>query len=166
MDTYLKSPGWARNLVVILILIGLLIGVFPLLKPQNKADALSGINGAFLLTQGNSLLPNSNPNEPEPKVIKRITVVTTAYSSTVWETDDDPFTTAAGTQVRDGIVANNLLAFGTRIRLPEIYGDKIFVVEDRMSWKKGYYHVDIWFPSYFEAKSYGAKNTYIEILEN
>jgi len=166
MNTYLKRPNWVRNLVLILILISLLIGVFPLLKPQGRVDALSGIDKDFLLTQGNSLLSTSNPNEPEPRVIKKLSVVTTAYSSTVWQTDSDPFTTAAGTQVRDGIVANNLLAFGTRIRLPEIYGDKIFVVEDRMNQKKGYYHVDIWFSTYSEAKNYGAKNTYIEILEN
>jgi 3D (Asp-Asp-Asp) domain-containing protein len=50
--------------------------------------------------------------------------------------------------------------------LPEIYGDKIFVVEDRMHSRKGYYHVDIWQSTYTEAKDFGAKRTYIEVLEN
>ncbi|RLC35094.1 MAG: hypothetical protein DRZ76_01140 [Candidatus Nealsonbacteria bacterium] len=103
---------------------------------------------------------------PEPKVKDKVRVVVTAYSSTPEETDADPFITAAGTRVRDGIIANNLLPFGTMVRLPELYGEKIFVVEDRMNPKKGYYHFDIWFPSYWEAKNFGAKNTYVEILES
>ena len=89
----------------------------------------------------------------------------TAYSSTVWQTDSTPFITAAGTGVRDGIIANNLLPFGTKVMVPEIYPDKIFVVEDRMHSRKGYYHIDIWFPTYIEAKNFGAKTTYIEVLE-
>ena len=93
---------------------------------------------------GNTLLPISCPSNPEPKVVKSLSVIVTAYSSTPWETWGDPFITAAGTQVREGIIANNLLPFGTRIKLPELYGDRIFIVEDRMHSKKGYYHVDIW----------------------
>ena len=120
----------------------------------------------LVILEGNTLLAISNPSNPEPKITKKLAVIVTAYSSTVWETDDDPYLTAAGTWVRDGIIANNILPFGTKVRLPEIYGDKIFVVEDRMSWKKGNYHIDVWLPSYWEAKSFGAKQTYIEILEN
>jgi 3D (Asp-Asp-Asp) domain-containing protein len=117
-----------------------------------------------IVIQDNSILPVSPM--PKQKVVRTIRVSTTAYSSTVWQTDDTPFITAAGTSVRDGIVANNLLPFGTKIRLPEIYGDKVFIVEDRMHSRKGYYHIDIWCDSYIEAKDYGAKRTYIEILEN
>ncbi|MGB9743285.1 MAG: hypothetical protein ACPLW9_01030 [Minisyncoccales bacterium] len=118
------------------------------------------------LVNNNTLLPIANPNNPEPKVIKKLWVIVTAYSSTPWETWDDPYTTAAGTKVRNGIVANNYLPFGARIRLPELYGDKIFIVEDRLNPRKGYYHVDIWFPSYWQAKQFGVKKTYIEILES
>ena len=92
-------------------------------------------------------------------------VVITAYSSTVLETDETPLITASGTGVKDGIVANNLLPFGTRIRIPEIYGDKIFVIEDRMNPRIGPYHIDIWLPSYQEALNFGRKNVFIEILE-
>jgi 3D (Asp-Asp-Asp) domain-containing protein len=117
-----------------------------------------------IVIQNNSILPVSQM--PKAKIVRTIRVITTAYSSDVWQTDSTPFITANGTYVRDGIVANNLLPFGTRIRLPEIYGDKIFVVEDRMHSRKGYYHVDIWQSTYTEAKDYGAKRTYIEVLEN
>lgn len=116
------------------------------------------------IVQGNSLLPTSNHSNPA-RIIKKVNVIVTGYSSSIFETDDDPYTTAAGTQVREGIVANNLLPIGTKIKIPELYGEKIFVVEDRMHWKKGYYHVDIWFPSYWQAKNFGAKKTRIEILE-
>jgi len=115
--------------------------------------------------QENSLLAASNPAAPvrPPKTLK---MIITAYSSTPWETDDTPFITASGETVKEGIVANNMLPFGTEIRIPELYGDKIFVVEDRMNWTKGYYHIDIWFPDYCQAKSFGAKITYIEVLES
>ncbi|MBU2540257.1 3D domain-containing protein [Patescibacteria group bacterium] len=90
----------------------------------------------------------------------------TAYSSTVGETDSTPFITASGSTVREGIVANNLLPFGTKIMVPQLYGDKIFVVEDRMNRKKGNYHLDIWFSSYSEAKKFGAEIAYVEVLED
>ena len=114
--------------------------------------------------QGNSFLPVSNPEGPIR--VKTVKVIITAYSSTVWQTDDTPFITASGKTVEQGIVANNMLPFGTEIRIPELYGDEIFVVEDRMNQRKGYYHVDIWFADYEQAKNFGAKNTYIEVLES
>ena len=120
---------------------------------------------SLLVFGSNTLISKLNPANPEPKVVQKLPVVITAYSSTVWETDEDPFITAAGTGVRDGIIANNYLPFGTKVRIPELYGDKVFTVEDRMNWKKGNYQVDIWFSSYLEAKEFGAKRTYIEILE-
>ena len=113
-----------------------------------------------------ALLPVSDPGAPEPKVVKKMPVVITAYSSSVWQTDSTPFITASNTEVRDGIIANNYLPFGTRIRIPEIYGDKIFVVEDRMHRSKSKYQIDIWFSSYTEAKEFGAQRSYIEILES
>ncbi|OGZ17689.1 MAG: hypothetical protein A2V72_00065 [Candidatus Nealsonbacteria bacterium RBG_13_37_56] len=114
--------------------------------------------------QGNSFLIVSNSQDPIK--IKKVKVIVTAYSSTVCQTDDTPFITASGSYVEEGIVANNMLPFGTEIRIPELYGDKIFVVRDRMNQRKGHYHVDIWFPDYSQAKDFGAKITYIEIIES
>lgn len=102
----------------------------------------------------------------EYEVVKKVKMVITAYSSRVEETDSTPFITASGKTVADGIIANNMLPFGAKIRIPELYGDKIFVVEDRMHQRKGKYHVDIWFPEYSQAKEFGSKLTYIEILED
>ena len=94
-------------------------------------------------------------------------MVVTAYSSAVNQTDDTPFITASGKYVEDGIIANNMLSFGTRVRLPELYGDKIFVVQDRMHQRKGKYHADVWMSEYKQAKDFGAKwNVKVEILES
>lgn len=112
--------------------------------------------------QQNSLRPNAE--HQFTKTSQRITVIVTGYSSTPWQTDSTPFITAAGTKVKEGIVATNFLPFGTKIRIPEIYGDKIFVVEDRMHPRNNYF-VDIWFPSYWQAKNFGVRKTVIEILE-
>jgi len=100
--------------------------------------------------------------EPETNLVK---VIITAYSSTVDQTDDTPFITASGSYVRDGIVANNMLPFGTEIKIPEYFGDKVFVVEDRMNIRKGYYWIDVWFSSTEEAKEFGIKEAYIEVSE-
>jgi len=99
-------------------------------------------------------------------IAKKIKVIITAYSSTPEETDDTPFITASGKSVADGVVANNMLPLGTKIKIPELYGDKIFVVEDRMNVKKSDYHIDIWLPSKILALSFGVKTTEIEVLEN
>lgn len=115
--------------------------------------------------QGNSLLSVSTP-QGEITVVRKVKMIATGYSSTVAQTDSTPFITASGSMVADGIVANNLLPFGTEIRIPELYGDKVFVVEDRMNKRKGYYHVDIWFPEYEQAKEFGAKTIYIEVLSS
>ena len=162
-----KPPSWQKSFFIALIITGVFIGVSPNLESKiNKNNNVQFINEDLSeklpIFGQNSLLPITG-TEPETKKLK---VIITAYSSTIWQTDSTPFITAAGTTVRDGIIANNLLPFGTRVRIPELYGSKIFVVEDRMNYTKGYYHVDIWFASYDEALNFGAKNTYIEILES
>ena len=171
MNYDLKSPDLSgQSILICLIITGILIGFLPVFEPRSQeaeADlALVSENLNNLATiEANSLLPIANPANPAPPAVQKIRVVVTAYSSTPWETDGNPYITAAGTWVRDGIIANNYFPFGTKVKIPELFGDKVFVVEDRMSWKKGNYHVDIWFPSYWEAKEFGAKRTYIEILE-
>ena len=93
---------------------------------------------------------------------RTMTVSMTAYTSEVWQTDSTPFITASNTHVRDGIVAANFLPFGTKVRIPDLYGDKVFVVEDRMN--KRYRHkVDIWMDDLQEARNFGIKQATIEI---
>ena len=111
--------------------------------------------------QGQALIQSSVPDIPVVRYSSW--VLTTAYSSTLDQTDSTPFITASGTRVRDGIVACNFLRFGTRVRFPELYGDKIFVVEDRMA-RKNNHKIDIWFASRNQAKQFGIKQVKIEVL--
>ena len=173
MNRNLKYSTQRRKALVILIGIGILIEFLLVFEPRTQNAETNLIEPSIeiweeglLFVQDNSLLPVIHPFNPEPKVIRKIKVVATGYSSTSWETDNEPYITAAGTWVKDGIVANNGLPLGTKIKIPELYGEKIFVVEDRMNWEKGKYHIDIWFSSYQEAKDFGAKRTYIEVLES
>ncbi len=94
---------------------------------------------------------------------RTVTVTATAYSSSVDETDDTPFITAKGTYVRDGIIAANFLPFGTAVKIPGMFGDKIFVVEDRMN-KRYTDRIDVWMPSKQEAFQFGKRKVLIEIV--
>lgn len=94
---------------------------------------------------------------------KTYLVPSTAYSSTKDQTDNTPFITAMGTHVRDGVIAANFLPLGTLIKIPEIFGDKIFVVEDRMN-SRYTYKIDLWFSTREEAKEWGVKKIKIEII--
>lgn len=104
------------------------------------------------------------PRYKKQVVVNRFLVPITAYSSTYDQTDSSPFITASGTRVRDGIVATNFLPIGTKIKIPQYYGDKIFTVEDRMNrryWKM----VDIWMPSRLEAVQFGLRRAEVEIIK-
>ena len=89
-------------------------------------------------------------------------VPATAYNSVPWQTDDTPFITASGSHVRHGVIAANFLPIGTHITIPEIYGDQVFVVEDRMNPR---YHerIDIWMESIPDARAFGLKNVTIHV---
>jgi len=93
----------------------------------------------------------------------KMKVTITAYSSTVDQCDDDPFVTASGHMVEDGIIAANFLPFNTKVRIPSIYGDRVFVVKDRMN-KIHNDRIDIWFEDTNEAINFGVKSTYIEVF--
>lgn len=100
----------------------------------------------------------------EPEIVEVIKVWITAYSSSIDETDDTPLITASNTGVRDGIVAANFLPFGTLIKIPSVFGDKVFVVEDRMHWRKNWV-VDVWMPSKQKALNFGAYLTDIQVVQ-
>jgi len=159
-----------KNTLIRVLIVGILvIGILDIFLPKtSQADFLFD-NYAFLTnistSQENTIFSTSTPVK-SPQVVKNIKMVVTAYSSTPGETDSTPFLTASGKIVTDGIVANNLLSFGTKVRIPDLYGDKIFVVQDRMNSKKGKYHLDIWMPNQSEAKKFGAEITNVEVLEN
>ncbi len=111
---------------------------------------------------GQALVQTTDPDIPV--VADNHLVVVTAYSSTHDQTDSTPFITASGSYVEDGTVACNFLRFGDRVRFPDIYGDKIFVVQDRMALKNNH-KIDIWFSSREQAKQFGVKVLKVEVLK-
>ncbi len=124
-----------------------------------KATIALIILNIFMIVGGDALL---GINEPLPP--KTMKVVLTAYSSTSDQTDNTPFITASNKRVRDGVVAANFLAFGTKVQIPLLFGDKVFTVEDRMA-RKHSDKIDIWFPERHLAKNFGVKETEVMILE-
>jgi len=92
-------------------------------------------------------------------------VEATGYSSTYDQTDATPFITAHGTYVRDGIIATNFLPFGTIVKIPRLFDDKIFVVEDRMN-DRYWRHIDIWFSDRNSAIEFGRQEVKIEVISS
>jgi 3D (Asp-Asp-Asp) domain-containing protein len=95
--------------------------------------------------------------QENPKVLAEVT----AYSPSKDETDDSPFITASNRRVFDGLVANNCLPFGTKVKI----GDRIYEVWDRMNKRYGCENFDIFFWTKKEALKWGRKKMWVEIIE-
>jgi len=106
-------------------------------------------------------LPESSPR----RSTVRIKAVITAYSSTRSQTDSSPFIAASGKRVHDGMIAANWLPFGAKLKIPSLYGDKIFVVEDRMNPRYGYGRMDIWMDAPIkEVRRFGVRRVEVEVF--
>lgn len=160
-----RRKSWRYRLQLITIST---ISLYNLVFPVNvvaKNSEIPNIDSPVIEAEQEQIIfrPLPKISDRPPKQVLTLTV--TAYSSTRGETDGDPFTTASGERVRDGIIAANFLPFGTKVRFPEYSGDKIYMVQDRMSlryWERA----DIWFPSYWEARQFGVKYLAMEVLYN
>lgn len=71
--------------------------------------------------------------------------------------------TASGEPTHLGVIAANWLPLGTKVRLPQLFGNQVFTVEDRMA-ERYNNRADIWFPSKEAALQFGVQRTTIEIL--
>ncbi len=160
---YLYNGKLSTSLVLISLISNV---VFPYsdqaVSEINDQEVVISSFGGLPTVYGQALIKPSSPLAP--KVVASQRAIVTAYSSTVDQTDDTPFITASGSRVRDGIVACNFLPFGTMVRFPDIYGDKIFVVEDRMALRNSH-KMDIWFETREQAKQFGVQYLRFEILE-
>ena len=91
-------------------------------------------------------------------------VVATAYSSTPDQTDSTPCIAASGYNVcnkTENIIAVSrdlvrLLGYGTQVRFPELYGQKVFSIEDTMNMRFKE-RIDFHLDSREEAKNFGIK---------
>jgi len=148
---------------------------------DEKPIMLTAYNGSTLANQANPFAMTENENKQADVIVKtnkrsspviqsqniidvKKGVIVTAYSSTPDQTDDSPFITAMGSRVHDGIIACNFLKFGTKVKFPEMYGDKVFVVEDRMA-KRHSNKADIWMETREQALQFGARHLTMEIVK-
>ena len=126
--------------------------------PELVADDALNSAPACVNTSLPRLLP-ANPGTARYATVRTIT----AYSSTPDQTDSTPFITANGMTVNDNLVAANWLKFGTRVRIPEYFGDKVFVVADRMH-PRFDNRLDVWMPSREEAMNFGLRKLTVEVF--
>lgn len=98
-----------------------------------------------------------------------------AYTSRRCETDDTPFFTSTGENVRPGIIAvgrkimpngaytrKPFLQYGTKVKI----NGKVYEVQDIMNNRYQGYYLDIWMKSYREAIQFGRRKLKVEILGN
>lgn len=119
--------------------------------------------GTILSFLGLSQVPVSWEIEAPPPQFSRVEAVVTAYTADASETDDRPWETASGSEVREGIVAcPSRLAFGTRV---EIAG-KLLVCEDRMHrrFREGEYY-DVFLASKSDALAFGRQTLEVKVYD-
>lgn len=108
------------------------------------------------------------PENPDQSIDWAKNVVITAYNSEAGQTDNSPCITANSFNVCDhGVedtVAANFLKFGAKIKIPALFGDKVFVVRDRMN-KRFSNRVDVWMLEKPQALKFGVKVARIEVLK-
>ncbi len=162
-----KSPFEFTVLAVMTVILG--YGIVPAAAADTSAFGFAGVDRVTELRiaamhnelKSYGVFPKSDLRGPSYTT----TVTSTAYNSLPWQTDDTPFITASGTHVRHGVVAANFLPIGTRIKIPELYGDQVFIVEDRMN-ARYYKRLDVWMEHYDDAIAYGVRTITIEVYMN
>lgn len=153
--------------------LGLILALLsPIIKPFNVAQAeniLANFSQNSISEIPHIIEQSSESKLLEPQVDTRQPDrsqkgIISFYSSTPDQTDSSPFIAADGFRVYDGMIANNCLPFGTEIKIPTLYGDKVFQVHDRMNSRYGCAKFDIWMDApKSELRKLGIKRADIEI---
>ncbi len=90
-------------------------------------------------------------------------MMASAYNSVPGQTDGSPFRTASLTQTREGVIASNYFPIGTKLRIPDHFGDQVFRVEDRMN-PRYTKTLDIWMEEVSDAKQWGRRHIKVEVV--
>lgn len=151
-------------LLVVMMLIELLILILPLRPEWLKLvqPSCAAMSPQYLSTNQIDIDQYMREYFVNKKPRKSMMVTVSAYSSTKDQTDKTPYLTAYNTQVRDGIVAANFLPVGTVIRFPQRFGDRFFVIEDKMDERFGL-QADIWMSRHEEAQKFGIQYLEMEV---
>ena len=137
---------------------------FGMTPPDEVAKVAPLVEVYQVASQATALVATNRLKTPQSNAPKKsFPVVITGYSSEPGQTDDTPYITASGAYVREGVAAANFLPLGTAFRIPKLFGDRVFIVKDRMN-KRYDERVDIWFAETSHAKRFGIKTAMIEVL--
>ncbi len=169
MNVFVRKRG--RQVLLVAIFIA---SIFTFLLPQAEilaAPALalpteeSNIN-LQPAAQATDLVKYQLPTN-DIKVVRTKRVTVTAYNAVPEQTDSTPCITADGTDICQNknikVVAANWLPFGTKVRIPEYFGDTIFEVRDRMN-PRYQDRLDVLLEGIPEAKQFGRRHLTVEIL--
>lgn len=176
-----KLSRLANNFGTLVVIISLIMALF-------KPNIVTTASGVLATLSDSGVITNiQTPQFPEigeRMPIRTIWVVSTSYSSDPKQTDSTPCLPAMNydlcASAEEGIVdsiAANFLKLGTKVRFPDLYGDKIFTVRDRMNARyNGSNRIDVYsavldengnldvVSSTLVAKQFGVKRLKMEIL--
>ena len=106
-------------------------------------------------------VPDPGRNVPRAPERSRFQATVTAYSSSPDETWGDPFITASGRRVFNGLVAcPRALPFGTQVSI----GDRTYQCYDRLH-RKYDHRFDIWMATKAAALAFGQQRLPVEVIE-
>lgn len=176
------SAGYTKT-QAILVSVTILIGTTFMIASTNAATNfnLSDLSDAPLIgaeairapEESMILLPEDQREDNLAKIreealtmdtLSTVYMEASAYNSVPGQTDASPYKTAIGSLTRDGVIASNYFPIGTRIRIPDHFGDKVFRVEDRMNPR---YHktLDIWMEEISDAKQWGRRYIKVDVVK-
>lgn len=152
----MKTLSSLNTFAALVLLFGSTLALLPV-PTLAFAEPTFGIKGStpvfFDRSSDDEVFPRSEDREPK----RTRWVVATAYSSDPWQTDSTPCIPAMWTFDMcaeyeqfgtDNTIAANFLPLGTQVKFPELFGDKIFVVRDRMNARyNGASRIDFWISS-------------------
>jgi 3D (Asp-Asp-Asp) domain-containing protein len=164
------SPKLAKKLLFVLIFVIIFdfsMFPFPTLAGSEIKEEIA--SGTLIESVAEENITNAYlPENIDLKAKYTVNTTITAYNSDIYQCDDSPCITANGFDVcKHGIedtIAANFLKFGTKVKIPDHFGDRVFIVRDRMN-RRYTNRIDIWMLEKQDAKKFGIKRARIEILE-
>lgn len=174
--------GYTKTQAIIGIVL-FTLGTLAIIMPTNAADLIARMDLAdasligeeYIRAPENSIVFLSD-EEREEKLndlhaeklqespVATVFITTSAYNSIPGQTDASPYHTAIGSMTRDGVIASNYFPIGTKIRIPDYFGDQVFRVEDAMN-PRYYKTMDIWMEDIEDAKDWGRIYVKAEIVK-
>ena len=138
--------------------------------PDNQGVSLIQIiNPGVIFYNGEPAKDSHLPKNSGLAAKYEVNEVLTAYTSEAAQTDDSPCITANGFDLckhgQEDTVAINGVRMGTRVRFPDLFGNRVFVVRDRMNSRYGSNRADVWMLSKANAISFGVRVARMEVLE-